>query len=259
MAAALWDEAEACDAGRHVVTPCPAPPSASCPRPRSARPVMPVGQGARGHASYQNQQLQLYSCDALKLLSKPGEREGDFRAASTCRARTARCAAAKRARNTRRRWCSATTAAACEGTRRARERPALAAEVPDRDHRRPHPPRRAARTQGHLHRQHRSRHHGGTLGIAHRPRGRTGGSRGGRHGADRAALADLNKECAAGRGTRHHARCAGRDAAAVPCAAQDRYRRGRYSCCGHPGARARWLPGLGRMKVSRLPFFTGWR
>jgi hypothetical protein len=76
---ALWDEAEACAAG--MTTREAVPRAAFADLPTGAQRTATLGQWGKDLAAwlYQNQKLQLFSCDALKQLSKPGESEGDFR------------------------------------------------------------------------------------------------------------------------------------------------------------------------------------
>jgi hypothetical protein len=76
---ALWDEAEACNAASTTRDAVPAASFADLPA--GAQRAANFGQWGKDLAGwlYQNQKLQLYSCEALKQLSKPGESEGDFR------------------------------------------------------------------------------------------------------------------------------------------------------------------------------------
>jgi hypothetical protein len=76
---ALWDEAEACAA---VTTTRDAVSAAAfADLPAGAQRAANLEQWGKDLATwlYQNQKLQLFSCDTLKQLSKPGESEGDFR------------------------------------------------------------------------------------------------------------------------------------------------------------------------------------
>jgi hypothetical protein len=77
--AVLWEEAEACEPAS--TTGEAVPGAAFGELPSAAQRAASFAQWGKDLAThlYQNQKLQLYSCDTLKLLSKPGESEGDFR------------------------------------------------------------------------------------------------------------------------------------------------------------------------------------
>ncbi|HXC59392.1 MAG TPA: hypothetical protein VN645_08745 [Steroidobacteraceae bacterium] len=76
---ALWDEAESCAAA--ATTRDAVSAAAFADLPAGAQRAANFSQWSKDLATwmYQNQKMQLWCCDALKLLSKPGESEGDFR------------------------------------------------------------------------------------------------------------------------------------------------------------------------------------
>jgi len=75
----LWDEAEPCDGSALAREPVAGATFADVP----ASALRPASYAQWGKALagwlYQGQKLQLWSCDSPKLVSKPGETEGDFR------------------------------------------------------------------------------------------------------------------------------------------------------------------------------------
>ena len=75
----LWEEAEPC--ATTALTRDPVSGATFADLPGSAQRAASYAQWGRTLASslYQSQKLQLWTCDALKLVSKPGETEGDFR------------------------------------------------------------------------------------------------------------------------------------------------------------------------------------
>jgi hypothetical protein len=75
---ALWDEAETCTA---ATTRDAVPAAAFADLPAGAQRAANLEQWGKDLATwlYQNQKLQLFSCETLKQRSKPGESEGDFR------------------------------------------------------------------------------------------------------------------------------------------------------------------------------------
>jgi len=75
---ALWEEAETCTA---AVSAEPLPGAAFADVPAGAQRAASLAQWSKELAGwlYRTRKLQLWSCDALKMLSRPGETEGDFR------------------------------------------------------------------------------------------------------------------------------------------------------------------------------------
>jgi hypothetical protein len=75
----LWDEGEIC--ASNTLTRDPVASAAFADLPAAAQRSANYAQWGKTLAAalYQNQKLQLWSCDSLKLVSKPGESEGDFR------------------------------------------------------------------------------------------------------------------------------------------------------------------------------------
>jgi hypothetical protein len=75
----LWDESEAC--ASTALTRDAVAGATFADLPTGAQRAANYAQWGKSLTAYlyQNQKLQLWSCDALKLLSKPGESEGDFR------------------------------------------------------------------------------------------------------------------------------------------------------------------------------------
>ena len=75
---ALWEEAETCTA---AVSAEPLPGAAFADVPAGAQRAASLAQWSKELAGwlYRTRRLQLWSCDALKMLSRPGETEGDFR------------------------------------------------------------------------------------------------------------------------------------------------------------------------------------
>ena len=75
---ALWEEAETCTA---AVSAEPLPGAAFADVPAAAQRAASLAQWSKELAGwlYRTRKLQLWSCDALKMLSRPGETEGDFR------------------------------------------------------------------------------------------------------------------------------------------------------------------------------------
>jgi hypothetical protein len=77
--AALWEEAEACAPATTTGEAVPGATFGELPAAaQRAANFVQWGKDLSTHL-YQNQKLQLFACDALKLLSKSGESEGDFR------------------------------------------------------------------------------------------------------------------------------------------------------------------------------------
>jgi hypothetical protein len=76
---ALWDEGEACAAT--ALTRDALAGATFADLPAGAQRAANYAQWSKSLAAYlyQNQKLQLWSCDALKQLSRAGESEGDFR------------------------------------------------------------------------------------------------------------------------------------------------------------------------------------
>src|SRR6478609_3288621 len=74
----LWEEAEPCAA---AVSSEPVPGADFADLPPGAQRTASLAQCSKDLAGwlYRTQKLQLWSCDALQLLSTPGETEGDFR------------------------------------------------------------------------------------------------------------------------------------------------------------------------------------
>jgi hypothetical protein len=96
--AALWEEGEGClPAG---TTGDAVPGAAFGELPSAAQRSASYAQWGKDLATYlyQNQKLQLFACDALKLQSKPGESEGDFRSRIQLAAREQRDAQAAKLR-----------------------------------------------------------------------------------------------------------------------------------------------------------------
>ena len=94
----LWEEGEACSL---ATTSGDAVPNAAFGElPSAAQRAASFAQWGKDFAAYlyQNQKLQLFSCDALGLLSKPGESEGDFRGRIQLAAREQRDAQAAKLR-----------------------------------------------------------------------------------------------------------------------------------------------------------------
>src|SRR6188768_1988247 len=75
---ALWEEAETCTA---AVSAEPLPGAAFADVPAGAQRAASLAQWSKELAGwlYRTRELQLWSCDALKMLSRPRETEGDFR------------------------------------------------------------------------------------------------------------------------------------------------------------------------------------
>ena len=94
----LWDEAEPCVSASTTGESVPGADFGELPS--AAQRAASFAQWGKDLAThlYQNQKLQLYSCDALKLLSKPGESEGDFRGRIQLAAREQRDAEALKLR-----------------------------------------------------------------------------------------------------------------------------------------------------------------
>ncbi len=87
---ALWDEAEACDAGAAVATPADGAGFAELPA-GALRAANYAGYGKSLAARlYESSRLTMYRCEELKLTSRPGESEGDFRARLALAARERR-------------------------------------------------------------------------------------------------------------------------------------------------------------------------
>jgi len=74
----LWEEGEACVA---AVTSEPLQGASFAELPAGAQRAANAAQWSKGFASwlYQARKLQLWRCEAMQLLSRPGETEGDFR------------------------------------------------------------------------------------------------------------------------------------------------------------------------------------
>jgi hypothetical protein len=96
--AVLWEEAEPCMPSS--TTGDAVPGAAFGELPAAAQRAASFAQWSKDLAThlYQNQKLQLYVCDALKLLSKAGESEGDFRGRIQLAAREQRDAQAAKLR-----------------------------------------------------------------------------------------------------------------------------------------------------------------
>ncbi|MCC6630873.1 MAG: ATP-binding protein [Gammaproteobacteria bacterium] len=96
--AVLWDEAEPCVSASTTGESVPGADFGELPS--AAQRAASFAQWGKDLAThlYQNQKLQLHSCDALKLLSKPGESEGDFRGRIQLAAREQRDAEALKLR-----------------------------------------------------------------------------------------------------------------------------------------------------------------
>ena len=169
----LWEEAEACMPASTTGDAVPGAAFGELPVGRAARgELRAVGQGPR-HAALPEPEaaaVVLRRAEAAVEARRIGRRlprpHRSSRRASSATRRPRSCARSSRRRLAAAQW----PAAARARTGRARTRPALAAEIPDRHLGGRHHPGRAAGSQGHLDRQHRPRHHGGALGLAHRPR-----------------------------------------------------------------------------------------
>lgn len=88
--AVLWDEAEACDAAQLGRDPVAG--AAWGELPAGALRAAAYAQYGKALSAqiYEQQRTTLYSCDALKLVSRPGESEGDFRSRLALAAREQR-------------------------------------------------------------------------------------------------------------------------------------------------------------------------
>jgi hypothetical protein len=87
---ALWDEGEACDVGAVHATPVDGSGFAELPA-GALRAANYAGYGkALAARLYESNRLTMYRCEELKLTSRPGESEGDFRARLALAAREQR-------------------------------------------------------------------------------------------------------------------------------------------------------------------------
>ncbi|MGC4029115.1 MAG: hypothetical protein QM696_09610 [Steroidobacteraceae bacterium] len=88
--AVLWDDAEPCDAAQLARDPAAGAAWGELPAAASRADAYAQYGKALAAQIYERQRTTLYSCDALKQISKPGESEGDFRSRLALAAREQR-------------------------------------------------------------------------------------------------------------------------------------------------------------------------